>query len=115
MTVTKQKDMISGTVYKVYGTMSFGVGEVYTTGGQACSFAQSAIKATRKPIVVWVQGLSGFSYNYVVGTNSSNGLLKIMQGNSTVSKPAAEMPAGAVDPLISSDTIQFEAIFNGML
>ena len=37
MTITKTRDMLSGNTYKVYGTMSFGVGEVYTSGGQSQS------------------------------------------------------------------------------
>lgn len=112
MTVTKIVDYASGRSYVLYGNFVFGVGELYTAGGQAASFGGIA-KAARTPIVVWINALSGYDFVYIPGVDAQSGKVKIFQGGAALSNPKSELPAGAVPAAISSDTITFEAHFKG--
>ena len=114
MTITKVKDVVFGSIYAFYGIATFGVGEVYATGGQTLNLAGLA-KATRKPLLVSCMDLSGYGYQYTPGTNANNGTIKIYVQGSGAGNPAAELGAGAVPAGVSSDTIYFVAQFNGML
>lgn len=114
-TVVKQRDMMSGLTYKVYGLIKFSSSETYTTGGMLLSFGQSGIKATRKPIVVWIQGLSGFGYVYVPQTSALDGGIKVYGTGSANKAAATEIDAVAIPAAIYNDTINFEAVFPGMM
>lgn len=113
LTVTKIRDWAPGNVYQVLGTISWSAApDTYTAGGNTCSFAIAAIKATRKPLVVYAQGLSGYSYVYQPGTSAADGTLKIFTG-AAGQAPFTELAAGAVPAGVSGDTITFEAFFPG--
>lgn len=115
MTITKVRDVVAGSIYSFYGIATFGVGEVYNTGGNTLNLAGLA-KATRKPIVVFTTDYSGFNYQYQPGTNANNGTLRIyVAAAGGPGNPASEIAAGAVPAGVSSDSIPFVAQFAGML
>lgn len=105
--------------YRVLGTIAVTASTAtYTAGGIVLNFFQDAIKATRIPISVMISGIAGYLYEYVNGTDASNGLLMIRAQKASASDhdaltelaDATAMPAG-----VSGDTITFEAIWRGML
>lgn len=114
MTITKLRDTVTGNVYVVWGTVQFGVGEVYASGGNTMSFASAAIKATRTPLKVDFDPSTGYVYDYVMGTNAFNGKLKVLTGAAAQAQ-LTELTAGAVPGAVSSDVINFKAEFAGTL
>lgn len=115
ITVSKLRDWAPGNVYQVLGNLAFSASpDTYSTGGVPVNLAIPQIKATRTPIVVYIQGLSGYSYVYVPGSNASNGAVKVFTGAAGQS-PFTELAAGAIPAGISGDTITFEAFFTGEL
>jgi hypothetical protein len=104
----------TGSKYRVLGTMAISASPaVYVTGGIVMSFFVPLIKASRTPIVVYVQGQSGYIYQYVPGADASLGLLKIFQ-QSAATSALTEIPASAIPAGVSGDTITFDALFFGM-
>lgn len=115
-TVTAQH--MEGGKYHVYGTVAIGADPLeYATGGIAMSFLQAAIKATRTPIFVTVIGIAGFIYEYVFGTDASDGLLMIRAQTNAAAEdaPLGELAVAAIPAAVSGDTIKFHAVFEGML
>jgi hypothetical protein len=118
----ERSSWVAGNKYFVEGTISISASTAtYTTGGIACSFLQPLIKVTRTPVLVQVQGqgvgTTGtlFEYRYVPGVDASAGLLKIFTGGAGSAAGLAEFTSsGAIPADVSTDTITFIAIFNGM-
>jgi len=104
--------------YRAGGTIAIGASPLtYTLGGIALNFNQSAIKASRTPGTVVIQGISGYIYSYVPGTDNSNGLLKIFAQTNAAAEdaPLGELAdASAIPAAVSSDTITFQATWKGM-
>jgi hypothetical protein len=102
--------------YRSIGSLAISVSPaVYVTGGIALNFLQSGIKAQRKPLNVSVTGQSGYTYEYIPGTDASNGLLKILVQDGVSGNPLAELAASAIPAGVSSDKINYEAKWRGML
>ncbi len=114
-TVTKSW---ADSAYHVLGTLSITASTaVYVAGGIAMNLNQSNIKASRTPIQVTVMGIAGYIYEYVAGTDNSNGKLMIRAQTASASAgdPLGELAASAIPAGVSGDTINFEAIYKGML
>lgn len=114
-TVTKQW---ADSAYHVYGTVAIGADPLeYLAGGLVFNLFQSNIKATRVPVQVKVQGISGYIYEYVNGTDASDGKLIIRAQTNAAAEdaPLGELADAAIPAGVSGDTIIFEAVFKGML
>ena len=88
----------------------------YLTGGLVMALNDPLIKAQRKPQVVYVQGIAGYEYRYVPGTDNTNGkLLVLAQTNAAAEDaPLGELTSGnAIPAACSGDTIIAEALFLG--
>ena len=112
---------VSGNKYFAAGTFSISADPaVYVTGGIAASLFLPLIKATFTPLLVWVEGqgsgTSGklFVYRYIPGADASLGLLKILEQDGSTGG-LVEIGESAIPADVSTDTISFYAIFNGML
>lgn len=114
LTITKTLDTAYGHIYAVYGTVKFGAGDTYSTGGNTLNLLQIGIKATRKPLNVIFDGNSGFVFDYAPGTTAADGKIKVLSGAAAQSA-LTELTAGAVPAGVSNDTIFFKAEFRGML
>lgn len=103
------------SAYHVLGTLAISANPaVYVTGGIAMNLNQSDIKASRLPIMINVIGQSGYIYEYVPGTDNSNGKLKVMVQGAAETDPLEELAASAIPAGVSGDTINFSAIYKGM-
>jgi len=103
--------------YKVSGTIAVDASPAtYATGGITLNLNQSAVKASRTPVTVIIQGISGYDYSYIPGSDNSNGKLMIRAQSASASAgdPLAELAAAAVPAGVSSDTITFQATWKGM-
>lgn len=101
--------------YRVTGTILVGPSPLtYATGGIVLNFLQSAIKATRVPLRVTIQGTSGYIYSYIKGTDASNGLLMIFVQDAVATNPLAELAPGATPIGVAHDVITFDAEWLGM-
>lgn len=100
VSLTIQDHWDDGKRLHVVGQLTF-TGN-YTTGGDAINLALAAIKtgAGRIPIIVSVNGLNNFEYDYVTGTNMSNGKIKV-QAFSTGEINQAAYPAGVTGDTVS--------------
>jgi hypothetical protein len=122
VSVTDQRNtFVAGDKYFIVGTLAITASPAtYTLGGIVCSFLKALIKASRAPIFVQIYGVGAgttgtlFEYRYILGTDASNGLLKIFSGGSGSTAGLAEFTDGTAIPAdVSGDTINFMAIFNG--
>ena len=119
----ERSSWVAGNKYFVAGNIAISASPAtYTTGGIVCSLFVPLIKATFAPLLVQVQGqglgTTGtlFEYRYVPGADASSGLLKIFTTGTATQAGLAELTSGAAIPAdVSTDTIIFIAIFNGML
>lgn len=119
----ERSSWVAGNKYFVAGSIAISASPAtYTTGGIACSFFIPLIKATFAPLFVNVNangsGTTGtlFTYVYIPGADASAGLLKIFTTGTATQAGLAELTSGAAIPAdVSTDTITFIAIFNGML
>lgn len=113
--IDERYSWVAGNKYFVVGNIAISAAPAtYTTGGIACSFSVPLIKATMTPILVQIQGQTGYVYQYIPGADASSGLLKILTGAAAQS-PLTELTNSASIPAaVSGDTIVFEATFNGM-
>jgi len=105
--------------YNIIGTLAIDASPAeYEAGGILMNMNQAAIKASRTPIRVAVKGISGYSYEYVAGTDNSNGLLIIRAQKASASDhdPLTELADDTAIPAgVSGDTVTFEATWKGML
>jgi hypothetical protein len=105
-------------VYNVTGTVAISASPAtYTTGGIALNMNQASVKASRPPesITLFSEGSSGYIYEYVKGTDNSNGLLKIFVQDAISGNPLAEMANSTVIPAgVSGDTIRANILWRGM-
>ena len=105
--------------YVVGGTVAITASPAtYTAGGIAFNLNQSDVKASRTPSDVQIQGVSGYIYSYVKGSDNSNGKLKIFAQTSGAAEddPLGELTDGAAIPAgVSGDTISFQGRWKGML
>ena len=118
----ERNTFVEGNKYKAIGTLAISASPAtYTVGGIACSLLTPLIKASRTPLLVRVSGQGSgttgtlFTYVYVPGVDASSGLLKIFTGGAGGTAGLAELTAIAIPADVSTDTISFEATFNGML
>src|SRR6266404_3038272 len=81
---------------------------VYTTGGDVLTMKNSEIKSDSSPEFTLFQGLSGYGYRYVPGTNRTNGKLKVFLAGT-------EIGAGAYPAAVLADIISFYGIFRMFL
>lgn len=111
----ERSSFVAGNKYFVIGSLAISLSPaVYVAGGIVMSLFLPLIKATFPPVLVLVQGQSGYIYVYVPGADASAGLLKIFSSNGASPAALAEIPASAIPAGVSSDVITFLAIFNGM-
>jgi hypothetical protein len=103
-----------GKVFKVYGKITIAAATPYVTGGILLPLNDPLVKATKPPIFVVIQGISGFQFRYAPGTDTKNGKLKIFSQDATAGNPLAELAAAAVPASVSSDVITCELVFAGM-
>jgi hypothetical protein len=119
----ERNTFVMGNKYVAIGSLTISASPAtYVTGGIACSFFSPLIKATFAPLLVRIQGqgvgTTGtlFIYVYVPGVDASAGLLKIFTGGAGSAAGLSEFTSAAAIPAdVSTDTITFEVIFNGML
>jgi hypothetical protein len=107
-----------GDGYRVTGTIAISASPaVYVANGIVLSFLQAAIKAQRVPRSVVITGISGYVYSYVAGTTAGDGLLRIFAQTSAASEddPLGQLAASAIPAAVSSDTITFNALWDGQL
>ena len=100
----------NGDTFEVYGSVSITANpSTYTTGGLILDLNDPQIKAQRTPLEVVISSQAGNIYNYVPGTNNTNGTIKLFTALST------ELGNGVAIPTTnSSDVITFHARFLGM-
>lgn len=104
-----------GTKYRVIGTVALSATGNYVAGGVPCSLFVPLVKASRTPILVYVQGQAGYIYVYVPGADASLGVLKILVQGAAATDPLAEISSAAVIPTGAvNDTITIDALFQGM-
>jgi hypothetical protein len=117
VTVTQQNSFVFGNKYVVIGSVAITASPAtYATGGLAMSFFQDLVKASLPPAMVIFTQETGYDYQYIPGADASAGLLKIFVQDGVSGNPLAEMTnATAIPAAVSGDTINFIAIFNGML
>lgn len=106
--------------YFVGGTVAISASPAtYTAGGIAFNLNQSEVKAQRTPSDVQIQGIAGYTYSYVKGTDNSNGLLRIFVPKVTGAAADDHMieltDALAIPAALSGDTISFQGRWKGML
>lgn len=105
--------------YFVGGTIAITASPAtYTAGGIAINLNQSDVKASRTPSDIQIQGISGYIYSYVKGSDNSNGLLKIFAQTNAAAEdaPLGELTdASAIPAGVSGDTISFFGRWKGML
>lgn len=94
--------------YRIIGTITISAAGTYTAGGIPLSLFNAAVKATQKPLRVQIQGQSGFVYDYVPGTDASNGKMKCYTTYATEVSDTGSL-TGQI-----ADTITFEAVLQGM-
>lgn len=114
--ITVEKVWMDGFMQYVLGTIAITVSPaVYVANGILMSLRDPAIKASRAPVDVRVQGQGGFMYSYVKGTDNSDGLLRVFaQTNAAVEDdPLGQLAAAAIPAGVSGDTIRFKATFQG--
>jgi hypothetical protein len=106
---------VAGDAYFVHATITISASPAtYTSGGIVCNLLIPLIKASRTPRMVQVQGISGYTYAYIKGTDASNGLLKVLVQDGVSQDPLAELTnAGAIPAGVSGDTIEALIIFGG--
>lgn len=93
------------------GTVAVGASALtYVTGGIAFSLWAGKVKANTAPVWIDVQGIGGYIYCPVYGTDGSLTKLIIMQ-NGAGSGPNLELAASAIPSGVSGDTITYHAIF----
>lgn len=107
---------VAGPGYQISGSLAIDVSPAtYTTGGIALNFLQALVKASRTPSRVFIEGIAGYTYAYVKGTDASNGKLMIFVQDAVATNPLLEMAnALAIAAGLSGDTINFVATFAGM-
>ena len=103
--------------YWVGGTVAISASPAtYTAGGIPFNLNQSAVKASRTPSDVQIQGTGGYIYSYIKGSDNSNGLLKVFVQDAVATNPLIEMAdALAIPAGLSGDTISFQGRWKGML
>lgn len=96
----------------VVGTLAISASPAtYAPGGIVCNFL-GKIPSNRIPSFVQINGISGFTYAYVPGTDASNGLVKVFVETAVgTNTPLSEHTTAAIVAGVSGDTITFEAIF----
>lgn len=115
-TLTVGNQWVDGK-YNVGGTIAITASPAtYTAGGIPFSMMQADVKAQRTPSDVIINGKSGFIYDYVKGTDNSNGKLKIFVQDAVAANPLAEMAdALAIPTAVTADVISFQGRWKGML
>ena len=116
VTITDERyTWVSGNKYVVIGNVAIGASPLtYVTGGVTMSLLVPLVKASRSPILVDFNCQSGYVYQYVPGTDASNGKLKIFVQDAVATNSLLEMAnALAIPAAVSGDTIVFEALFLG--
>lgn len=104
----------SGKFFRVFGSITFSGS--YATGGD--TFDLTAItkplgtsgipggySGATIPLVIYIQGINGYSYSYVKGTTRANGKIKVSTTANT------ELAAGAYPAGVTGDTVVFEGLF----
>lgn len=115
-TVTSSYD---DQVYKVQGTLAIDASPAtYLTGGLVMNMNIPLIKASRTPLQVTIQGIAGYQYSYVAGSDNSNGKVEVRAQTASASEddPLGELASTVAIPAgVSGDTISFSATWKGML
>ncbi|HEY6020818.1 MAG TPA: hypothetical protein VIY48_13250 [Candidatus Paceibacterota bacterium] len=116
-TATVTKAFKAGRVIRAYGTVAITASpDTYTTGGITLSFAGKIPGTQRAPLNVDFNGVSGFNYSYVKGTNISDGKIMIRVNDAGgVNAPEGEHTAVAIVAGVSGDTITFSADFDALI
>lgn len=91
----------------VKGTLSFSGS--YTTGGEVASFSHSAIKTTKPPIHIQIEGSSGYKYEF----QRSSGKVIVRQ-SAAAGSPGAEISAAAYPGGVTADVAEFYGIFKNV-
>lgn len=102
--------------YTSRGTLVVGASPgTYTIGGILLNLNQALVKASRTPISVTITGIAGYIYEYIKGTDNSNGKLMIRaQTNAAAAgDPLGELAASAIPAGVSGDTITYTASYAG--
>ena len=92
------------------GTLTFSGS--YTSGGDACTLQGIGIQSSQIPEFVEITGQAGFIYQWVVGTDQTNGLVKILVATSTATNaPLSEHGATTIVSGVTGDTIIARMVF----
>lgn len=113
LTVTKQW---ADQAYHVIGTITVTAGD-YVAGGIALNLNQADVKASRTLLWASIRGIAGYDYEYIKGTDNSNGKLMIRaQTNAAAAgDPLGDLPVAAMPAAVIADTITFMGLWKGML
>lgn len=88
----------------VKGVLSFSGN--YVAGGDAASFSHSAIKTTKPPVHIQMEGSAGYKFEY----QRSTGKVLVRQ-SAAAGSPGAELGAAAYPGALTSDVVEFYGIF----
>lgn len=103
--------------YQFRGTATISASPAtYSAGGIAMNLNQAAIKAQRTPLYVYINaGTNGYIYEFIRGTDNSNGKLKIYVQDAVAQNPLIELTdATTIPAAISGDTLHIWATYRGM-
>lgn len=107
-----RKPFKTGRTVRLYFTLVFSGS--YVLGGDTVSFA-GLVPGSKAPIqgTVDINGVSGFRYEYVNGTNNTNGLVKVRVNDAGgVNAPNAEHTAVAYVAGVTGDVVTGVAEFD---
>jgi hypothetical protein len=118
ITAITERDVLNlGRAYIIVGTFVVNAGD-YAAGGLVLDFTAMGLKVptSRKPLKVFVSPRSsGWEASYVPGTTLANGKVKFYGQTPTSATastiPLDEMPVAAAPASITSDAIDFMAVF----
>jgi len=112
MTPTVTDQWFDGHRLHVLGTVALTGGTDYASGGLVMSFAGLVKGSSRPPEWLTVKGISGFIYEWVVGTTQATGKVQIrVEATVATNTPLAQHSAVAVVSGVTGDTIVFYGIF----
>jgi len=110
--VVNQKST-SGKYMVVVGTLTFSGS--YTTGGDTLTLSGYQVPGTQPPRAVFIQGSSGFPYQWVPGTTRANGKIKVLTATTTgTNLPLAEHSQVAYVAGVTGDTVTILILFDSL-
>lgn len=115
-TITKRYKV--GRTIHLYGTLAIDASpDTYLTGGLVLDLSGKAPGCRKPPLFLYAHGISGYWYEWAVGTTIANGKLKARVATSVGAGdlPQTEFGNGtAISAALSGDTVTFWAQFDAL-